>query len=329
MTPIAPHITVFLRERLPLERGASPHTCESYAYTFQLLFAFASQRLHRAPSDLALEQIDAQLVMAFLAHLEAHRGNQPSTRNTRLAAIKSFMRFVEYRVPSLLEQSRRVLAIPTKKADLPLINHLSMTEMQALLNAPNVDTRNGIRDRAMLHLCFAAGLRVSELLTLPCTALTFHPTSTVQVQGKGRRERALPLWKQTADGLRAWLTIRGNVAVPEVFLSTHNRAMTRMGFTHLLHKHARVAAQTCPSLKEKHVTPHVLRHTCAMMILQATGDLRKVSLWLGHADMQTTEAYLRADPTEKLEALETVMPPALRRGQFTVPDKLIASLRGA
>jgi integrase/recombinase XerD len=328
MTPIAPHITAFLRERLPLQRGASVHTCTSYAYTFQLLFTFASQRLHLRPSALGLEQIDAPLVMEFLAHCETARGNRASTRNTRLAAIKSFMRFIEYRVPALLEQSRRVLAIPTKKTPVPLVMHLSMPEMQALLEAPDVRTRAGIRDRAMLHLGCAAGLRVSEILSLPVTAITFHPTPVVQVRGKGRRDRALPLWKQTADDLRAWLAVRGTVAVPEMFLSTHSHAMTRMGFSHMLHKYVRLAERCCPSLQAKHVTPHVLRHTCAMMILQATGDLRKVSLWLGHAEMQTTEVYLRADPTEKLEALEAVMPPALRRGRFTVPDQLIASLQG-
>lgn len=328
MTPIAPHITAFLRERLPLERGASAHTCDSYAYTFQLLFTFASERLRLTPSALCLEHLDAALVMDFLAHLETERGNSARTRNARLAAIKAFMKFVEYRVPSSLEHSRRILAIPTKKTALPLVNHLSMAEMHAILDAPDIRTRVGLRDRAMIHLCFAAGLRVSELLTLPLTAFTFHPTPTVQIQGKGRRERALPLWTQTAEDLRAWLAVRGTLTVPEVFLSAHGRAMTRMGFTHMLHKYAGLAATNCPSLKGKHVTPHVLRHTCAMVLLQATKDLRKVSLWLGHADMQTTEVYLRADPTEKLEALEAVMPPALRRGQFTVPDKLIALLRG-
>jgi integrase/recombinase XerD len=327
MTPIAPHLTAFLRERLPLQRGASVHTCESYAYTFQLLLTFASQRLHLRPSALGLEHLDAALIMTFLAHLEAERGNSPSTRNTRLAAIKSFWRFVEYRVPSLLEHSRRILAIPAKKTTLPLVTHLSMTEMHAILGAPNVQTRAGIRDRAMLHLGFAAGLRVSELITLPRTAVTFSPTPVVQVRGKGRRERTLPLWKQTAEDLRAWVAVRGDIAVPELFLSAHSRAMTRVGFTHVLRKYVGIAARTCPTLAGKHVTPHVLRHTCAMMILQAKGDLRKVSLWLGHADMQTTEVYLRADPTDKIAALEAVMPPALRRGHFTVPDKLIALLR--
>jgi site-specific recombinase XerD len=328
MTPIAPHISAFLRERLPHQRGASPHTCESYAYSFQLLFEFASRRFSLRPSELTLEQIDAQLVMDFLASLEAERGNSPSTRNARLAAIKSFMHFVEYRVPALLEQIRQVVAIPAKKTDQPLIQHLSMTEMQAILNAPNIDTRAGLRDRAMMHVCFAAGLRVAELLSLQLTALTWQPTATVHVQGKGRRHRALPLWQQTADDVRAWLAVRGDIAAPELFVSHQRRAMTRTGFTYLLNKHVQRAAQDCPSLQEKSVSPHVLRHTCAMMIYQATGDLRKVSLWLGHADMQATEVYVRADPTEKLDALDAVIPPSLRRGQFTVPDRLIDMLHG-
>lgn len=159
MTPIAPHISAFLREHLPRQRGASAHTCDSYAYSFQLLFEYAGRRFGVTPSALSLEQIDAPLVMDFLVSLESERGNSPSARNARLAAIKSFMRFVEYRVPALLEQIRRVRAIPTKKTDQPLIRHLSMMEIQAVLNAPDLRTRCGIRDRAMLHVCFAAGLR--------------------------------------------------------------------------------------------------------------------------------------------------------------------------
>ena len=328
MTPIAPHISAFLRERLPHQRGASAHTCTSYAYSFQLLFEFASRRFGVTPSALALEQIDALLVMDFFAALETERRNSPTTRNARLAAIKSFMHFVEYRVPALLEQIRQVLAIPTKKTDQPLIQHLSVTEMETILNVPDMQTRSGLRDRAMLHVCFAAGLRVAELLTLPLTALTWQPTPTIHIQGKGRRHRALPLWQQTAEDVRAWLAVRGVVAVPELFVSAQGRAMTRMGFTYLLRKYVQRAAPACPSLHGKHVSPHVLRHTCAMMIYQATGDLRKVSLWLGHADMQATEVYVRADPTEKLDAIEAVIPPSLRRGQFTVPDRLIAMLHG-
>jgi len=165
MTPMAPHSTAVLRERFPQERSASPHTCDSYAYTFQLLLTCASQRLPLPPSALCLEQRDAALVLDFLAHLETERGNSPRTRNARLAAIKAFMTFVEYRVPSSLEQSRRLLAIPTKKTALPLGHHLSMVERPAILDAPDIRTRYGLRDRAMIHLCCAAGRRVSALLT--------------------------------------------------------------------------------------------------------------------------------------------------------------------
>lgn len=327
MTPIAPHITAFLRERLPLQRGASVHTCESYAYTFQLLFEFASIRFKVTPSKLNLEQIDAPLVMDFLGHIESARGNSASTRNTRLAAIKSFMRFVEHRVPSVLEQSLRILAIPSKKTDVPLINYLSISEIQAILNIPDIRTRSGIRDRAMLHLCFVAGLRVSELVGLPLSAVMLQPTPTIRVMGKGRKERCLPLWKQTAADLRSWLAVRGEVPAPELFINARGEPMTRKGFTYLLDKYAQLAMENCLPLKGKNISPHVLRHSCAMMLYQATGDLRKVSLWLGHAQMQTTEVYLRADPTEKIDAIDKVIPPTLKRGQFTVPDKLIAALQ--
>ncbi len=327
MTAIAPHITAFLRERLPIQRGASEHTCQSYAYAFQLLFRYASERYNVTPSELEFEQLDAPLIMEFLEHLETQRGNTASTRNTRLAAIKSFMRFCEHREPSILEQSRRVLAIPFKRTDVPLVDHLSITEMQAILNAPDLQMRGGLRDRAMLHLCFSAGLRVSELVNLPLAALDFQPSPRIRVRGKGRRERCLPLWKQTAADLRAWLAVRGDALTPELFLNARDRPMTRSGFEYVLRKHVGIAAERHPSLKSKRVSPHVLRHTCALMILQATGDLRRVSLWLGHADMQTTEMYLRADPTDKLEAIEAIIPPALKRGRFQAPDKLIASLQ--
>ncbi|MDQ5905626.1 MAG: integrase/recombinase XerD, partial [Pseudomonadota bacterium] len=194
MIPIAPHITAYLRERLPLERGASPHTCDSYAYTFRLLFNYAASRFNVTPSKLYLEQIDASLVMDFLADLETTRGNGAKTRNARLAAIKSFLRYLEHREPTLLEQSLRIQAIPSKKTDTVLISFLSSAEMEAVLNAPDITTRIGIRDRAMLHVGFAAGLRVSELTGLLLSGVTLQPTPTVCVMGKGRKQRALPLW---------------------------------------------------------------------------------------------------------------------------------------
>jgi site-specific recombinase XerD len=265
------------------------------------------------------------MVMAFLASLEAERGHRPSTRNTRFAAIPSFMRFVESRVPSILEQSRRILAMPPKKPDVPLVKHRSMAELHAILEAPDLRTRTGRRARALRHGCVAAGLRGSELLTVPRTAVTFHPAPTIRVLGKGRRERSRPLWKQTADDLRAWLAVRGDVGLPALVLKAQGRVMTREGFADVRHQYVRRAAHSCPSLARQRVSPQVLRHTCAMMLVQATGDLRNVSRWLGHADRQTTAVYRRADPTDQLDAIDAVMPPALRRGHVTVPDTLIAS----
>ena len=326
MTPIAPHMSAFLRECLPLQRGASEHTCDSYAYAFQLLLQFASARLQLTPSALSLEQLDAPLIMEFLHYLETERHNSPRTRNARLVAIKSFMHFLEYRVPTLLEHSRRILAIPAKKTETRLVHYLTVEEMQSLLNVPDLQRRDGIRDRAMLHLCFAAGLRVSELVSLSLKALDFYPTPSVRVLGKGRKERTLPLWKETAADMRDWLAVRGTTPARELFVNAHGLPMTRSGFEYILQKHVKTAAQVCASLHKQRVSPHVLRHTSAMLVLQATGDIRKVALWLGHDDIQTTEVYLRADPTEKLEAIAAVLPPTLKRGEFRVPDKLIALL---
>jgi site-specific recombinase XerD len=326
MTAIASHVTAFFQQRLTLERHASVNTCDSYAYAFKMLLDYASKRLRTPPSRLELEQIDAPLVVGFLNYLEAARSNGPGSRNVRLAAIKSFMRFMEYRVPSALEQIQRILVIPMKKIDSRLVRHLSTEEIQALLDAPQPVHWAGIRDRAMLHLCFAAGLRVSELTGLRLEDLSLHPHPAIVVRGKGRRERCLPLWKQTTVALRAWLAVRGAVPVPELFVNARRESLTRSGFEYVLEKHVRTASKRCPSLMTKQISPHVLRHCCALTILQATKDLRKVSLWLGHASMQTTEIYTRADPSIKLEAIDAVTPPSLRSGRFRASDKLIASL---
>lgn len=229
-------------------------------------------------------------------------------------------------MPTALEQIQRVLAIPAKKAETRLVKHLTVLEMQAILDAPIPTRREGIRDRAMLHLCFAGGLRVSELIGLRLDDLRLQPSASIVVHGKGRKERCLPLWKQTAATLRAWLDVRGPIGVPQLFVNAQGDAMTRSGFDYILSKHAKVAAGTCPSLAQKRISPHVLRHTCALTVLQATKDLRKVSLWLGHASIRTTEIYTRADPSVKLEALEAVIPPQLRTGRFKATDALIASL---
>ena len=329
MTPLAPHLEAFFREHLPSERACSSHTCETYAHAFKLLLCFAAERYKTAPSSLSLEQLDAPVLLEFLGYLETTRHNSPRTRNARLAAIKSFAHFIEYRVPSALDQIRRILAIPMKRTDQPLVDYLDKRELQALLDAPDPTTRAGIRDRAMFHLGFAAGLRVSELIGVKLRDLRTHPDPSVHVRGKGRRERILPLWKETTTALRAWLAVRGELPAQELFISARGRPLARSGFEYILSKHVREAAMSVPSISAKRVSPHVLRHSCAMHILQATRDVRKVSLWLGHASVKSTEMYLRADPTEKLAALDAGLAPALRPGRFRAPDQLLEMLRKA
>ena len=264
--------------------------------------------------------------MIELKYLETKRGNSAETRNIRLAAIRSFFRFLQYREPAAIEQVRRVLAIPFKKTDTRLVSHLVREEMQALPDAPDPSTRAGVRDRAMLHLAVCAGLRVSELTGLRVEDVA-PQSASIRIRGKGRRERALPLWKTTATALRAWLAIRGPVASPELFVNARGEPFSRWGIAYVLRRHTETALRKCSTLQGKQVSPHVLRHTCAMVVLQATQDIRKVSLWLGHSNLTTTEVYVRADPTEKLEAIEAVVPPSLRKGKFRPPDKLLALLK--
>lgn len=218
-------------------------------------------------------------------------------------------------------------AIPVKKTDEVIVGYLNREEIQALLDAPDPSRRDGLRDRAMLHLAYAGGLRVSELVGLNLADLTLHAQPSIHVMGKGRRERILPLWKKTASTIRDWLKVRAEPKGTALFQNARGDLMTRSGFKYILAKHLRTASAKQPSLGKKRVSPHTLRHACAMHTLHATGDIRKVALWLGHASLQSTEVYLRADPTEKLETMASLVPPNVRRGQFRPPDKLLAMLR--
>ena len=329
MTPLAPLVTAFFRKNLAAEKGVSKHTIASYSYAFKFLCRYVSSRVGTAPSELCLEHLDARIIREFLEHLEGTCSNTPRTRNLRLTAIRSFMKYVEYEVPSALDQVRQIRAISNKRAQERLVNHLTREEMKAVLDAPDPTTRNGIRDQAMLYLGFAAGLRVSELVGLRLDEIELDgPYPSILVHGKARRQRRLPVWKEATRALRAWLAVRGSVPTSEVFLNARGEALTPSGFSYIVKSSAGAAISQCPSLSKKRVSPHVLRHTCAMTTLQATRDIRKVALWLGHSSLRSTEIYLRADPTEKLEMIENALPPELRRGVFQVEDKLIAWLAG-
>jgi site-specific recombinase XerD len=274
MTPLGPHLTVFLREYLPSQREMSVQTSDTYAYAFQLLVCFAAERLKTTPSALSIEQLDPTLILAFLEHLEKERGNCARTRNSRLAAIKTFFRFLEYRLPTCLDQTRRIRAIPVKKTDEVIIGYLNREEIQALLDTPDPRSRHGLRDRAMFHLAYAGGLRVSELVGLCVADLSLHPQPTIHVMGKGRRERVLPLWKETAVALRDWLKVRGEPDSTTLFLNAHGEAMTRSGFEYILEKHIRTASTKQPSLTKKRVSPHRLRHYAGFRTIPGEGSLR-------------------------------------------------------
>jgi integrase/recombinase XerD len=326
MTMLAPPLTAFLREHLPRERRASIHTTDAYAYSFQLLVTFAARRLRKRPCLLQIEDLDVPTILAFLEHVEQDRGNKARSRNARLAAVKSFFRYLEHREPAVLDQALRVHAIPMKKIDEALVSSLTRPEVQALLDAPDRRTASGIRDRAMLHLAFAGGLRVSELVGLDIGQFDGRTPASIHVMGKGRRERVLPLWQETAAAIRAWIAVRPAGGDTMLFLNNAGRAMTRSGFEYILAKHAAEASRFVPSIATRSISPHVLRHSCAMHMLQATRDIRKVALWLGHATLQSTEIYLRADPAEKLEMLGASAPLGIKPGKFRPPDKLILML---
>ena len=330
MTALAPHLSTYLLEHLPRERGASRHTIDSYAYSFQLLVRFAAKRLHVRPCELQVEQLGAALILDFLDHLESQRANTPRTRNARLAAFKSFYRYLEYRAPGCLDLALQVHAIPSKRVKQPVIDYLTREELQAVLDAPDRRTAAGVRDRAMLHLAYACGLRVSELTGLQLGDVRQPAVDQIHVLGKGRRERVLPLWKATQAVLKDWLRIRPRSDVGAVFLNHRGEAMGRYGVASRLAVHVRSAQRAVPSLARKRVSPHVLRHTCAIHTLEATGDIRRVALWLGHSSVLSTEIYLRIDPAQKLDILDAGKAPQIQRGTFTgVSDRLLAMLASA
>lgn len=328
MTLLSPLLAQFFHDWLESTRRASRNTFDSYEAAFRLLLGFVSERVRTDPTKLALEQIDAETITAFLEHLETSRGNGPTTRNARLAAIKSFFKYVEHRVPSAIDQVRKVCAIPAKKADQRLVVHLDHREARALVDAPDPTDYLGIRDRAILLTFVCTGLRVSELTGLRLADVHLGPNPVLNVLGKGRRHRVMPLAAHCAKALKEWLAVRGARSTDIVFLNHRGAPITRSGIADMLKRRCRSAAAKCPALVEKRVHPHALRHTAAMQVLASSGgDLRRVALWLGHASIQTTEVYTRADLSEKLAAMEKMLPFPVRRGRFKVPKRLFGILR--
>jgi site-specific recombinase XerD len=325
VTGLAPTLEAFFTERLIGQQHASPHTVVAYRDTFCLLLVFLERRTGTRPSSLRLEDLHAGAISAFLDHLETERANHARTRNARLAAIHSLFRFASLRHPEHAALIERVLAIPTKRFERGLVSFLSDDEVEALLAAPDATTRIGRRDRALLQLAVQTGLRVSELVGLDCgDVVTKRAAPHVRCIGKGRKERVTPLTAATANVVGAWIAECGGRACDPLFPSSHGGGrLTRYAVTVLLTKHVVTATERCPSLGSKTVSPHVLRHTCAMRLLHAGVDSTVIALWLGHEAVATTQVYVHADLALKERALARTTPIGVAPGRFKPADTLI------
>jgi site-specific recombinase XerD len=328
VTRVAGLLEPFFSQRLQQQRNASPNTIAAYRDTFRLLLAIAQQRLRKAPSELLLVQLDAALIVAFLQYLEKDRNNSVRTRNARLAAIHSFFRFAALREPAHAALCQRVLAIPTKKTERKLVTSLVRAEQDALLAAPDRTTWLGRRDHAVLVLFLQTGLRVSELRELRCEDIVLSTGPHVRCRGKGRKERCTPLTRDTASVLRAWLAERAGSPRDPVFPSRRGTQLSRDAVERLVAKHTNAALSTCASLGTKRVTPHVLRHSTAVALLQAGNDRAVIALWLGHESIETTQMYLDADLSMKERALARTTPLRTSPGRYRPPDGLLAFLSG-
>jgi integrase/recombinase XerD len=328
MTPLAPLLQSFFIERLANQRHASQHTIAAYRLSFSLLLRFARDRLQKAPSDLGLEDLDAPLIVAFLRHLESERGNSTQTRNARLAAIRSFYRYLAVRVPDLADQIKRVLDLPCKRFDRELVAYLTREELEALLAAPDRTSWLGRRDHALLLVAIQTGLRASELVNLRRNHIVPGQHSHVRCMGKGRKERCVPLTRQTMSVLRNWLDLRGGGPLDLIFPSSRRGMLSLDALEKLVNKHATAAARACLSIGEKHVTPHVLRHTAAMQLRQAGVDLSVIALWLGHESLDTTQIYLQADLASRETALSRLAEVETGYRRFQPTDRLLAFLQG-
>ena len=326
MTALAPILQGFFTQRLIAQLQASGHTVAAYRDTFRLLLAFAHDRTGTAPCELRLDDIDAELVTAFLEHLRHDRRNSARTRNARLSAIHSLFRYAALRHPENAALIQRVLAIPPARFDKAPVSYLTAQEADALLAAPDRARWTGRRDHALLAVAIQTGLRVSELTALTRSDVHLGSSPHVRCVGKDRKERSTPLITQVTRALRTWLDERGGRPADPLFPTSRGHPLSRDAVELLVARHATTAQAACPTLRAKTVSPHVLRHTAAMSLLHAGVDVTVIALWLGHERAETTQIYIHADQTLKQRALDRTTPPGIRPGRYHPPDSLLAFL---
>lgn len=324
--PLPVLVQQFFAQHLVNERQLSPCTVASYRDTFRLLLSYLQSQIRRGPSEQRLQDWDAPHILGFLEHLEKQRHCCARSRNTRLAAIHCFMRYVSEQAPEHLALAGRVLAIPNKRHARPILGYLTPDQVQAILKAPDPDTFSGRRDRLLFHLLYNTGARVSEIVGLNRQDLLPGNCQTVTLHGKGRKERVVPLWPKTARQMRAWLDRLPQAPSTPVFTNCCGNRLSRFGIEKRLAEAGQKAAATCPSLRGRQVSPHVLRHTTAMHLLQSGVDITAIALWLGHESPLTTHQYVEADLEMKKKTLSRLQEPKGKSATFKPRDSLLVFL---
>lgn len=326
MSTLAPTLQAFFTDRLIRQRHASSHTIAAYRDTFRLLLAFAEQRTNKAPSDLRIADLDAPLIGAFLDHLETERGNGVRTRNARLAAVHSLFRYAALRHPEDSAVIQRVLAIPPKRFDRTIVTYLTDPEIDALLDAPDQATWTGRRDHTLLAVAIQTGLRASELTALSMSDVHLGAGAHVSCLGKGRKQRVTPLTTSTVTVLKSWMSERAGLPADPLFPTRTGTPLSRDALERRVAKHSATASLSCSTLAEKKISPHVLRHTAAMRLLNAGVDTTVIALWLGHESVATTQVYVHADLALKERALARTVPTGATPGRYQPSDAIIAFL---
>jgi site-specific recombinase XerD len=324
--PAAGLVQAFFVEHLLNQKHASPRTLATYRDAFRLLLRFVRETHGVEPAALTVDNLDAPVILAFLDHIERQRANSIRSRNARLAAIRSFFRFVQMREPAAVATASRVLAIPVKRTERKLVGYLTRPEIDALLSAADLTNRDGRRDHALLLTLYNSGARVSEIIGVRRDEIVLDAPASLKLHGKGRKERAVPLWLKTAQVLRAWFQELGDRFGGLAFPSARGGRLSRHGVSFLLSRLTNCAATACPSLLNKRISPHVVRHSTAMHLLQSGVDPAVIALWLGHESVETTHGYVEADLTMMENAMGKLAPAGSAPRRFKASDDLLAFL---
>ncbi|GJM17696.1 MAG: integrase [Thermodesulfobacteriota bacterium] len=314
--PIANYMHSFFYQYLSGAKGLSSNTILSYRDSLKLFLCFSADQRNKTVDQLTIEDLDEKTVLAFLDNIEKERGNSPNTRNGRLAAIRSFFSFIGREEPSVLAQCHKIRTIPIKKIEHKHIECLDTNETQAIFDSIDLQSRTGIRDNALLLVLYNTGARVQEIVNLTINDLRLDLPGQVKILGKGKKQRICPLWPETIDALKSYFKKRGIKNPNErVFLNANGKPITRFGIRHTIKHYTQKALHRCHSLKHKSVGPHTWRHTTAMDLLRAGNDINMVKIWLGHADINTTHAYIEIDMEMKRKILNSNSAPVSNNTQ--------------